>query len=342
MLIAKYTSKTQGLRPTFNDGYAYTVTKEKLINDIYEVELSADTDFSSVNFKEQADLLTVDYLKVTSKVTTLERLFENCKSLTMADTSNFDTSNVVNMYKMCIGCNKLVNLDVSKWTTDKLTSILYAFTDCFKLTELDVSTWNVSNVKNCHHVFTNCRKLIHLNLSKWEVKNVTATYNMFSGCSSLVSVDLSGWNMNKVTDMTDMFTNCSKLQHVGMLYCDSNTVNAIANALPTVSGLTRTIYIQDTKNDIYTPRDNIVFYDYADSRTIITLPQPLNSGDMLIWDDSLMKYILKKSDSSVIEIDTHVKYVLDVFRPYYRIETDEKESPPSSMTVKLYISKDVE
>ena len=167
-------------------------------------------------------------------------------------------------------------------------------------------------------------------------------YAMFQNCSQLTQLDVSSWDTKNVTSMGSMFYTCSKLNHIGMLYCDNNTVNTIVNALPTVSGLTRTIYIQDTKSDIYTPRDSIIFYDYTDSRAIITLPQPLNNGDMLIWDDSLMKYILKKSDSSVIEIDANVKYVLDVFRPYYRIQTDEKESAPSSMTVKLYISKDVE
>jgi hypothetical protein len=62
---------------------------------------------------------------------------------------------------------------------------------------------------------------------------------------------------------------------------------------------------------------------------------------MLVWNDSLRGYILKKADSRVIEIDTDMKYILDVVGPYYRIETDEKESAPASMTVKLYISKDV-
>lgn len=288
MLIAKYTANISGVLPVFNDGYQYTINETEL-NGVYTVELSADTDFSSVSFNEKTELLTVDYLKVTDKVTNLRSMFDNCSNLTQLVVSNWDTSKVSNMYSM--------------------------FNSCKLLTQLDLSSFNTSGLANTNY--------------------------MFYGCSSLIQLDMSNFDSSNVTTMTEMFTGASNLQHIGMLYCDLDAVNTIANALPTVSGLTRTIYIQDTKSDICTPRDDIVFYDYKDSRTIITLPQQLNSGDMLVWNDSLRGYILKKADSRVIEIDTDAKYVLDVVGPYYRIETDEKESAPASMTVKLYISKDV-
>ena len=288
MLIAKYTVNASSVLPVFNDGYQYTVNKTKS-NGVYTVEIFSDSDFTSCTFNRKTPLLTVDYLKITDKVTNMDSMFYNCSSLTQLDVSNWDMSQVTSTYAM--------------------------FNNCSSLTQLDLSNWNMS-----------------------QVTNMSA---MFNNCSSLTQLDLSNWNTSQVTNMSAMFVLVSKLQHVGMLYCDSNTVNTIVNALPTVSGLTRTIYIQDTKSDIYTPRDSIIFYDYTDSRIIISLPQQLNNGDMLAWNDSLRRYILKKADSRVIEIDTDVKYILDVVGPYYRIETDEKESAPASMTVKLYISKDV-
>lgn len=392
MLIAKYTANTSGVLPVFNDGYQYTINETES-NGVYTVEISSDDDFTSCNFKDKKGLLTVDYLKITDKVTTMAHLFSGCKTLTSVNTKDFDTSNVTSMNNMFYNCSSLTQLDVSSFNTSKVatmnnmfrgcvkltgldlsnfdtsdvTSMDSLFRDCAKLTQLDLSSFNTSkvtnmaflfgycsslsqidlrnfnteNAKRMDSMFRNCVNLAQLDLSNFKTNVVVTMEYMFYECSSLTTLDVSNFNTIMVTKTTDMFTKVSKLQHIGMIYCDHNTVNTIANALPTVSDLTRTIYIQDTKSDIYTPRDSIVFYDYKDSRTIITLPQQLNSGDMLIWDDSLRRYILKKSDDTVIEIDTNAKYVLDVVGSYYRIETDEKESAPTSMTVKLYISKDV-
>jgi surface protein len=445
-LIAKYVSKTEGSRPTFNSDYSYTVTKERLVNDAYyEVELSADTDFTSVSFNGNTALLTVDYLKITNEVTTMANLFTGCTSLTRVNASNLDTSNVTNMSYTFRNCPKLVTVDVSNFNTENVTDMGHMFSECrtvtfldvsnfntenvtimrnmfyacseltqldvsnfdtgnvihmnsiffncSKLTTIDMSNWDTSNVTNFDSLFRNCTKLTQLDVSNWDTSNVTnmaytfaacsslthidlSNFNtakvtrldsmlsgcknlvevdvsnfdtikvgnmnsMFSDCTNLVKVDMSNWNISNIKNKSSVFDRCSKLQHVGMIYCDLDTVNAIVNLLPTVSGLTRTIYIQDTKSDICTPRDSIVFYDYTDSRTIINIPQQLNDGDMLLWDDSLASYIIKKSDNSVSEIGINVKYVLDVVGPYYRIETNEKESAPASMNVKLYISKDV-
>ena len=45
-LIARYTANKSGVVPTFNDGYQYT-KNETVSNDIYTVEISSDTDFTS-------------------------------------------------------------------------------------------------------------------------------------------------------------------------------------------------------------------------------------------------------------------------------------------------------
>ena len=255
-LIAKYTANTSGVLPTFNSGYQYTVNETET-NGIYTVELFSDDDFTSCSFNGKTQLLTVEYLKVTDKVTNMYAMFYSCSKLTRLDASNFDTSNVVNMHYMfqncsqltqldvsnwdtknvqyihCMfqNCSKLTQLDVSNWNTKNFVSMNNIFQNCSQLTQLDVSNWNVSGTSNFHHIFNNCKALTHLNLSKWNVENVTATYDMFNGCSSLVSLNLSGWNMNKVTDYSNMLTGTSMLAHIIMTNSDYNSVNKVIESL---------------------------------------------------------------------------------------------------------------
>ena len=86
-LVAKYTSLYSDLLPTFNTGYQYSVN-ETVSNGIYTVEIHSDNDFSSIVFKSKKDLLTVDYLKITNKVTTFSvsnyGMFEGCSGLLTA------------------------------------------------------------------------------------------------------------------------------------------------------------------------------------------------------------------------------------------------------------------
>ena len=229
-LIAKYTANASGVLPIFNSGYQYTVNETKS-NGVYIVEISSDSDFTSCNFSGKTQLLTVDYLKVTDKVISMENTFNGCKSLTKVNTSNFDTSNVTDMNYVFQNCQSLTSLDVSNWNTSKVTHLQSVFLGCTKLIELDVSNWNVSGTSNFHHIFNNCKALTHLDLSNWDVKNVTATYDMFNGCLSLVSLDLSGWNMNKVTDYSNMFTATSMLAHIIMTNSDYNSINKIIASL---------------------------------------------------------------------------------------------------------------
>ena len=116
MLIAKYTCNASGIVPTFNDGYVYEVNETEN-EGIYTVEITSESDFGSCSFNGKSELLTVEYLNVTSKVTSMAYMFNGCTNLTSLDLSNFDTQNVTNMQSMFQNCNKLTSLDVSNFDT---------------------------------------------------------------------------------------------------------------------------------------------------------------------------------------------------------------------------------
>ena len=222
-LIAKYTTNTSGVLPTFNSGYQYTVNETES-NGIYTVEISSDSDFASCTFSGKTELLTVDYLKVTDKVTTMGSMFYNCSNLTQLDLSNFNTSNVTNMENLFRGCSKLTQLDVSNWDTSKAQYMHHMFNSCSQLTQLDVSNWDTSQVKHMYNMFNNCSQLTQLDVSNWDTSQATRMDNMFHNCSQLTQLDVSNWDTSKVTNMNAMFRSCSKLTQLDVSNWDTNNV----------------------------------------------------------------------------------------------------------------------
>ena len=195
-LIAKYTTNTSGVLPTFNSGYQYTINETES-NGVYTVELSSNTDFTSCNFSGKSELLTVEYLKVTANVTTMANLFNGCTSLTRANTSNWDTSNVTNMYTMFYNCKSLTALDVSNWDTKNVTNIYGMFSNCNKLTSLDLSNFNTSKVTDMINMFYYCSALVDFKTPK----NISTAVD-FSYCTNLTHDSLMSIINNLATVTT--------------------------------------------------------------------------------------------------------------------------------------------
>ena len=243
-LMAKYTTNTSGVLPVFNSGYQYTINETES-NGVYTVELFSDTDFTSCSFNGKTQLLTVEYLKVTDKVTNMKYMFKDCNKLTLLDVSNFNTSNVTNMNGMFRDCTKLktiiglnnfdvskvtymnmmfhnlpliTSLDLSSWNTD---SLVYTTNDnenggmfsyCSKLQSITFGEgWNTSQVTNMKYMFKDCNKLTSLDLSNFNTSNVTDMQYMFEDCNNLTSLDVSNFNTSNVTNMQYMFEDCNNL-----------------------------------------------------------------------------------------------------------------------------------
>jgi surface protein len=65
-------------------------------------------------FRDCSSLTELDLSSFdTSKVTTMEGIFNNCSSLTELDLSSFDTSNVATMHSMFYNCISLTSLDLT-------------------------------------------------------------------------------------------------------------------------------------------------------------------------------------------------------------------------------------
>ena len=281
--IAKYTCNAKGVLPTFNSGYSGYIVNERDNGDgTYTTSIIAD-DINilptSIKFKDQSALLTVDYLntinaddlanmfiqcksltsvcpfEITNKVQSMNGSFYNCNKLTSLDVSNWDTSNIWDMRAIFQNCTSLTSLDVSNWDTSSVTSMYAIFQNCTSLISLEVSNWVTSSVDNMGNMFQNCSKLISLDVSKWDTSSVTNMSNMFQNCSSLTSLDISGFKTSSLTNIQQMFYGCSKLTSLDFTGWNMSKIKAFGyfcgycTSLESVIGLNLSSDFNQVAND---------------------------------------------------------------------------------------------
>lgn len=273
-LVASYTAKVSGVKPTIF-GFLHT-KEEKLIDNVYHTNIYGYCDFDNCSFEGCKDLLTVDYLKITNKVTSAKKMFSKCYNLknintngwdtsnitdmqymffscwvlTTLDVNDFDVSNVINMEGMFDDCYSLISLDLSKWNTSKVENMGWMFYECYDLTSLNISNFDTSNVTDMCNMLYYCYSLTTLDLSNFDTSKVENTEWMFGDCSSLTTLNLSNWNINNVTSSDDMFDSCMNLKEVLMNNSDYNSVNTVISWLPTKSQINPSTLIIARVDDI--------------------------------------------------------------------------------------------
>ena len=223
---------------SFNSG----TTNSKIVTTTLE-ELGIETLTScSQTFTSSYQAYTIKELQKfpsTRNVTTMYRMFYNCKNLTSLDLSSFNTSNVQNMEGMFMDCSGLTSLDLTSWDTSNVTSMSYMFDRCSKLTSLDLSSFNTSNVTSMSYMFNRCSKLASLDLSNFNTSNVTTMSYMFAGCSGLTSVNLNNFiSSSALTNMSVMFSGCTNLTTIDLSSLGVNNVFNLKNLFDNCSSLT--------------------------------------------------------------------------------------------------------
>ncbi|MDD6004025.1 MAG: BspA family leucine-rich repeat surface protein [Bacteroidales bacterium] len=138
------------------------------------------------NFKNLTEISGIKENLNTANVTTMERMFEGCSSLTTLDVSNFNTANVTDMGSMFYRCGSLTTLDVSNINTANVTDMGLLFYYCSSLTTLDLSNFNTANVTDMWCMFNGCSRLNTIFVGDdWSTDAVTFSESMFSYCPNL-------------------------------------------------------------------------------------------------------------------------------------------------------------
>ena len=240
--IAVYTCNASNIVPTFNSGFSgYSTTETRNDDGTYTVTLiinSQDNAPTSISFKNQTALLSVEYLK-TSSLTTMGSMFHSCSKLQSLDLSGWNTDLVADMSRMFYGCSSLQSLDLSGWNTDLVADMSNMFYGCSSLQSIEgIGEWNTSSLTTMGSMFHSCSSLQSLDLSGWNTDLVADMSYMFYGCSSLQSIEGIGeWNTSSLTTMDSMFYRCSKLQSLDLSGWNTIKLNNITRAFYNCSSL---------------------------------------------------------------------------------------------------------
>ena len=176
------------------------------------MDTGSATDLSSL-FSGDTALIKVKLPVDTSKVTTMEAMFNGCSSLSDLDLSPMDTSKVKNFNSMFQSMKALKHLDVSSMDTSSGVDFGYMF-HVTGLVELDLSNFNTSNATSLFRMFMESYDLKKVNVSSFDTQKVTNMNGVFWDCESLEELDLKNWYTPKVSDFTNFCINCSKLKSV--------------------------------------------------------------------------------------------------------------------------------
>ena len=143
----------------------------------------------------------------TSKATTMNSLFKDCRAITSLDLSNFDTARVTDMSYMFHDCVTLTTLDVSSLETQNVTTMAYMFAgsipdsndssknQLMKLTSITgLTNFNTAKVTDMDRMFYLCTNMASVDVSSFDTRNVTSMEYMFADCKSLISLNILNFN----------------------------------------------------------------------------------------------------------------------------------------------------
>ena len=205
----------------------------------------------------------------------------NDRTNSLKEVLYLDTGNLSSLFRMFSNCRNVTKINTSNWNTSKVTDMSFAFHNCTKLTSLDVSSFDTSNVTNMQQTFMTAPSLKELDLSNWNTSKVSNVQAMFY-YTTLQKLDISNFNLGNVnisnSSNISYFITISTLTDIGMIYCDQSTINKVASLLPTDHNIT-----------IWVESDDILQYDQYDHITYKTqkvqdtvhLNSPLLKGDTI-------------------------------------------------------------
>ena len=159
---------------------------------------------------------------IKNKITNLEYMFYDCKSLKNIDELEILNTKDVNNFKcMFYGCSSLSNINaLQNWDVSNGNNFQSMFCGCSSLTNIKaIQNWDVSNGKNFLGMFGECLHLSNIEpLQNWDVSNANNFEGMFCGCSSLLSIEaLQNWDVSSGNNFEGMFYGCPSLTDIKAL-----------------------------------------------------------------------------------------------------------------------------
>ena len=139
----------------FVDGKQANPSTNYLFNDTQDHELFLLFDISKILDSTELLFAGIDRMTSisfspffnTSKINSMNGMFQDCPALTSINLYNFNTSNVQYMIYMFYNCPLLKSINLSKFNTSNVYYMDGMFQDCSSLTSINLSNFNTENVQ---------------------------------------------------------------------------------------------------------------------------------------------------------------------------------------------------
>jgi surface protein len=163
----------------------------------------------------------------TKNITSMERMFVHCDSLSSIDMSHFNIENVENLDYFMYSSINLVSLKLPKSKASKLVKANHMFEECKKLTSIDFTNFIVdsNNLAEFHGGFQSCSQLEYINLTNFNLKEVVDMGELFTDCHSLKSIDFPDMKTNKLKIMKKIFFGCNNLKSLNLSNFNTENVD---------------------------------------------------------------------------------------------------------------------
>ena len=165
----------------------------------------------------------------TEDVTDMQGMFYKCATLSTADFSSFNTSNVTDMSLMFADSfSDIEYLDLSSFNTSKVRSFNQMF-GTSGIKEINVSSFNTSNAINMGGMFSSFRHPIlvglqKLDISNFDTSNVEIMMHMISAYN-LASISVASFDTRKVKTFEGLFYDMPKLTSIDISNFDTTSAN---------------------------------------------------------------------------------------------------------------------
>ena len=156
--------------------------------------------FADLTMMQSLDLSNFD----TSKVTNMDSMFLN-GGMTSIILGVFNATKVTTMNRMFEGCRSLNSISFTSFTASDVTNMSYMFKNCRKITEIDVSGFATNNATETREMFNYCKMLTKIYVSvNFVVSSVTVSSSMFGNLDVgvLKGGAGTGWSSGNPTDKT--------------------------------------------------------------------------------------------------------------------------------------------
>ena len=212
-----------------------------------DIDTSNVTDMSGMFRQSYYDSLDLSRFN-TSKVISMDSMFDEARNLTSLNISSFNTENVQNMHEM-FSMTGLETLDLSGFNTANVRDMSGMFASCPELRSINVSSFNTANVQTMAQMFQNLQLIQTIDVSSFRLGYYVNLSGMFSGMTALKEVDLRSWNLfnTAIVEKADyMFERCSNLERI---WVNGDYAPSVLSGRRVFEGCTNIIGISGTVYD---------------------------------------------------------------------------------------------